>query len=675
LGTDYGGKSEMTVLYCASCGKAISETSNFCIYCGAEVEHAAQISDVVESESAQESLMDTSQTECNVCGSVNEPDSKFCFKCAAYLNEKTDGLTQDKVIDSNDRNKRSAEPEVTSRNLKATFWNSVKDRINREAFERIIVANWLIILGSITVAASIFFLAALLIDRNLLDRESAAISGMLIGNILIGVGELGRQNRRISSGASARVTLAGAVVALVSFSYYLSSADEGNSEFLLPVITAYTLLIMTLAAYRKLEPLGVVGLVAGIAAQITVFSSSEATEYQQSLVLIGLVVLVPSALFAVSRRWTVFKSVAVVGGFAFYLSWMEYAGQENEALAILLFAAVSMLGLTTVLGRSVVKRINTYPIEYAPILIYSCIFMIACWSSFENPERGYFALSVGAIFLFLAYYFHRVVDDMNLSTLLSVIGVVITLAGVITIGLLFDRAISVMLSTLATLLFFQSRYMASNDLKNIGVIVHVSAVIFMLSMTHHKDPVWVSFIVYGSVISGLFASYIVYTTGKSELTSRIVRLPAWFIDDLNINRTKSWVYKFAKYDVTQSLLIVQVNFVVLFSLALSTSIFIEDIIDTNDNHQFKSLAITILWSIYATLMLIRGMQIPSRFIRYGALFILGITTLKLFMLDTYGLDELFRVIAYLALGLLLISGGLAYKRQIGFIKRLVKTKK
>jgi uncharacterized membrane protein len=386
-------------------------------------------------------------------------------------------------------------------------------------------------------------------------------------------------------------------------------------------------------------------------------------------------VLVLSALFAVSRRWTVFKSVAVFGGFAFYISWMEYAGQENEALALLLFAAVSMLGLTTVLGRNVIKRINTYPIEYAPILVYSLIFMIACWSSFENAERGYFALGVGAIFLFLAYYFHRVVDDINLSTLLSVIGVVITLAGVITIGLLFDRAIPVMLSTLATLLFIQSRYMASNDLKNIGVIVHVSAVILMVLMTHHKDPVWVSFIVYMSVISGLFASYIVYTTGKSELTSRIVRFPAWFIDDLNIIRTKSWVYKFAKYDVTQSLLIVQVNFVVLFSLALSTSIFIEDIIDTNDNYQFKSLAITILWSIYATLMLIRGMQISSRFIRYGALFILGITTLKLFLLDTYGLDELFRVIAYLALGLLLISGGLAYKRQIGFIKRLVKTKK
>jgi uncharacterized membrane protein len=109
----------------------------------------------------------------------------------------------------------------------------------------------------------------------------------------------------------------------------LSSADDGNAEFLLPVITAYTLLIMTLAAYRKFELLGVVGFVAGITAQIAVFSSSEATEYQQSLVLIGLVVLAASALIVVFRRWTVFKSVAVVGGFAFYLSWMEHAGQER----------------------------------------------------------------------------------------------------------------------------------------------------------------------------------------------------------------------------------------------------------------------------------------------------------------------------------------------------------
>ena len=175
---------------------------------------------------------------------MNEPDSKFCFKCAAYLNERIDGLAQDKFIDGNDRNKRSAEPEGTSQNLKSTFWDSVKDRINLEAFERIIVANWLIILGSIAVAASMFFLAGWLIDRNLLDRESAAIAGMLIGNILIGVGELGRQNRRISPHTSARVTVVGAVVALVSFTYYLSSADDGNAEFLLPVITAYTLLII-----------------------------------------------------------------------------------------------------------------------------------------------------------------------------------------------------------------------------------------------------------------------------------------------------------------------------------------------------------------------------------------------------------------------------------------------
>lgn len=109
-------------------------------------------------------------------------------------------------------------------------------------------------------------------------------------------------------------------------------------------------------------------------------------------------------------------------------------------------------------------------------------------------------------------------------------------------------------------------------------------------------------------------------------------------------------------------LLVLANFAVFFALALGASIGIEEF-DFDNVNQWKSLSITTLWGSYATGMVITGVKISSRFIRFGGLLVIGITVLKLFLYDSRDLEEELRVIAYLSLGLLLIAAGLVYRRN------------
>jgi uncharacterized membrane protein len=69
-----------------------------------------------------------------------------------------------------------------------------------------------------------------------------------------------------------------------------------------------------------------------------------------------------------------------------------------------------------------------------------------------------------------------------------------------------------------------------------------------------------------------------------------------------------------------------------------------------------------LWSAYSILLVITGIGLRSSFIRLSGLGLLSMTVFKLFIYDTFNLDHLYRVTAYIALGVLLLLGGLLYQR-------------
>ena len=82
--------------------------------------------------------------------------------------------------------------------------------------------------------------------------------------------------------------------------------------------------------------------------------------------------------------------------------------------------------------------------------------------------------------------------------------------------------------------------------------------------------------------------------------------------------------------------------------------------DVSDN--VASLGLSLLWALYAAALITLGIARRWRWVRLAGLALLAAPVVKLFAFDSRLLEQEYRVIAFLALGLLLVAGGLLYQR-------------
>ena len=75
------------------------------------------------------------------------------------------------------------------------------------------------------------------------------------------------------------------------------------------------------------------------------------------------------------------------------------------------------------------------------------------------------------------------------------------------------------------------------------------------------------------------------------------------------------------------------------------------------------LGLTLLWGIYGATLMLAGVLRRWRLIRVLGLALLIVSVIKLFAYDSQELEQLYRVIAFLTLGGILVAGGLLYQRH------------
>jgi hypothetical protein len=84
----------------------------------------------------------------------------------------------------------------------------------------------------------------------------------------------------------------------------------------------------------------------------------------------------------------------------------------------------------------------------------------------------------------------------------------------------------------------------------------------------------------------------------------------------------------------------------------------------------QNLSLTALWAFYAMILLVIGISKKWRSVRIWALGLLIIPIIKVFLYDVWALQTLYRIVAFVGLGILLIVGGYLYQRNsktiIGF---------
>ncbi|HYP53580.1 MAG TPA: DUF2339 domain-containing protein, partial [Pyrinomonadaceae bacterium] len=77
----------------------------------------------------------------------------------------------------------------------------------------------------------------------------------------------------------------------------------------------------------------------------------------------------------------------------------------------------------------------------------------------------------------------------------------------------------------------------------------------------------------------------------------------------------------------------------------------------------QQLSLSVIWTIYGGAMLVYGRLRRNSLLRWMALALLGLTTLKVFLIDLASLDRIYKVVSFLLLGLILLAVSYLYQKS------------
>jgi uncharacterized membrane protein len=78
----------------------------------------------------------------------------------------------------------------------------------------------------------------------------------------------------------------------------------------------------------------------------------------------------------------------------------------------------------------------------------------------------------------------------------------------------------------------------------------------------------------------------------------------------------------------------------------------------------ENYAYSAVWLLFGVALLVAGILRGGRALRYASMVTIMLTITKVFVLDTWGLSDLYRVASFLGLGICLIGIGYAYHRYV-----------
>jgi uncharacterized membrane protein len=84
--------------------------------------------------------------------------------------------------------------------------------------------------------------------------------------------------------------------------------------------------------------------------------------------------------------------------------------------------------------------------------------------------------------------------------------------------------------------------------------------------------------------------------------------------------------------------------------------------DASHERWLGQMALSVLWSIYAAALAAVGFARRSAGMRWAALGLFGLTVIKAMLVDIAGLQQLYRIIVFLVLGVLLLLVAWGYQK-------------
>lgn len=514
--------------------------------------------------------------------------------------------------------------------------------------------QWLGVAGGLALVFAVFYFVQIAIDRGLLGPLGRVTIGTLGGLVLLVGGRYAATRLRYERwGRIAAAAGLGITYFSIYAAYGYDTYREAIGTPLWSVVTALTLLVALTAIVSVRDRAPMVAGEAFLFGYITAFLSTDATTLLLTPVYVLLLVVGLIAIATV-RPWAWLVAVSVFGTFGVVMDWVSAYSPSSLALGTVAVSAY----LLYLVGNYTLRRHDRFDERRFRASLVSLTILTALFASFMFElatadvfsESGLVGFGTASVALTLAGFYVLTDRDVFLRQYTDAVPVqhdapaavmsVVLLAGGIGLMVLTSSSFGTFTTTVSALaiICLAVGIASVDDAPAFRIGAHIVAGALALKLVFVDANELAGFepaepmatltgrpVVFGLSVAVFYALAWLFTCQDSTL--------------LDVERGET-VSVNGHYALGATLL-------AILTLALELS----------------GLGLSMALALFGFALLGIGLAADVRGVRALGVGVLGLTTSKVFLVDTTGLDIVPRTLAFLALGAILLTGSYLYARS------------
>lgn len=515
--------------------------------------------------------------------------------------------------------------------------------------ETLIAGRWLNRIGLLLVLIAVAYFLKLVIDNEWIGPTGQVAFGVLVGAGLLGFSQwlLGRGHHYFSEG----ITALGAGVLYLSLwagsTYYqVFSLEMG---FLAMIgVTAATVAI---AVGRDAQRIALLALIGGFLTPLLVSTGTDA-----QVALFGYVAVLNASLLAVAwkKSWRWLELPAFVFTMIYFWGWMGRFYDVSEPLTRTLAFATLFFVEFAALSVIRARRRGALTGEQALLVLFNGLSLLLAVVTLLYDQHRWAAtfatLGLAAAHLLLLRMLPATAaadDSGSRVTRLLFAGLALTFVTVAILVRLEGKWITMALAIEAAVLMWSGFRARAWELRAAGFVLFAIVLLRLVI-----EP-----LAGGTLFLNERFATLAVTVGSLGLSLYFAsRQP-----EAVLARERPW----------WGLLAVLINVVAVWGLSVeayeyfSARLYSETIADTADALLARQLALSLVWTAYATALIVLGVRYNVAALRWQALALFGLTLGKVFLYDLSFLSGIYRVLSSIVLGLILVGVSFLYQRRLG----------
>jgi uncharacterized membrane protein len=496
-----------------------------------------------------------------------------------------------------------------------------------ETFEDLLGGRILAVLGGVAILIGVVFFLVIAVDRGWIGVEARVALAFAGSTLLLAAGVF-LYERRGQTDAAVVAVATGLALLFASLTYAAAAKDVVASEAGLVVAAVIGAAGAAIAIRWSSQIVAAFALLGALAAPVLVDSGTSTLALAFTSLALAATVAV-----LVWQRW----GWLALGAFVLTAPQLAFWADDRDGLLLplLVLALFWCAFVVAAIGYELRVPTSKLRVSSASVLLLNAAFTAGLgWALIDDvgSDDGATAwiLTVTVAYILLGAFGFRQRMSAEIAALLVAIGV--ALSGVTLALALGGPALVVGWSAEAVILTWVAQRTGERRALVFGVAFLGLAVLHTVS--YEAPP--------HALLDG------VESLGPALAATLSVGVAALLMG-LLVNRRDLGMLLFATAGV---------------AFVYAASLGIVDVIqgDEVERSQTAQVVLSAFWAGLGLVAIVVGLVRDVRELRYGGLALLGLGVAKLFFYDLAELDEIYRVLSFVAVGLLLLTGAYAYQR-------------